>query len=86
MKTLSDGKEWNKKDIFESVAKILNLSEEEKNERIPSGPLKYQKRMELSFFYLVKAGLIERTKLANLLITEEGRKLLKENPPIIDNN
>ena len=86
LKTLSDGKEWNKKDIFESVAKILNLSEEEKNERIPSGPLKYQKRMELSFFYLVKAGLIERTKLANLLITEEGRKLLKENPPIIDNN
>lgn len=86
LKAISDGREWSKKDIYEPVAKIMGLTEEEKSERIPSGPLKYQNTIEWSFLYLTKSGLVVKTKPAFVMITEEGRKLLKENPAKIDNN
>lgn len=86
LKVLSDGKEWSKKDIYEPVAKILGITEEEKRERLASGSLKYQNRIAWSFLYLSKSGLIVKTKPAFVMITEEGRKLLKENPAKIDNN
>lgn len=86
LKAISDGKEWGKKDIYEPVAKIMGLSQEEKSERIASGRLKYQNTIEWSFLYLTKSGLIVKTKPAFVMITEEGRKLLKENPAKIDNN
>lgn len=74
------------KDIRELIADKLNLSEEEKNEKLDSGKKKFYDRVNWGCTYLKKALLIENTRRGELKITKRGLELLKSNPEIIDNN
>lgn len=86
LEILKDEEPHSFKEIKEKTADILNLSEEERVEKLDSGKIKYNDRMNWACTYLKKAKLIENTKRGVLIITKRGLELLDNNPQKIDNN
>ena len=68
----------------EAVAKLsddFNLTDEERDETIPSGPEPLIKnRTGWAITYLVKAKLLQRPKRAHFTITDRGKECLAKNP------
>ena len=82
----SDDKEHHIRDASEAIAQHLKLSEEQKNELLPSGKkTKYYDRIHWAKTYLSKAVLLESTGRGYFRITERGYSVLDMNPPEIDN-
>gem|GEM_PF-2187808 len=80
------GKELHQKEYSALTADALGLSEEQREERLPSGLQTYVfNRAGWAGWYMQQAGLVEKPKRGHLRITEEGRKLLATNPAVIDN-
>jgi len=81
LKTFQDGKEKTSKELREEMVSHFNISEDEQNEKIPSGkqPL-YYNRVAWAIAYLKMADLISSPARAVYAITEEGKKVL-EKPP-----
>ena len=80
---IQDGKLHSMKEVKESIAKQLNLSEESLAERLPSGTQTvFANRVGWARTYLNKAGLIDNSEKACTIITEEGKKILNEGEPI----
>lgn len=85
LKVLSDGKEHIMSDLTNIVADHFGLSKEERDLLLPSGAQTIIKsRVGWAKTYLLKAGLIKRTRRSYYAITDEGIKLLKSNPDIIN--
>jgi restriction system protein len=83
---LADRKERSSKETFEAISKVFGLSEQEKNELLPSGNQKvFMNRIAWAKTYLKKTGLIESPKRGYYRITEKGLNELKKNPQKIDN-
>lgn len=81
----ADRKEHSLKETIEGLAKIFELSEEERIEKLPSGQTYvFNNRVGWARTYLKKAGLLEDTKRAHFVITERGVNLLGENLDRID--
>lgn len=79
------GKELHQKEYSVLTADALGLSEEQREERLPSGLQTYVfNRAGWAGWYMQQAGLVEKPKKGHLRITEEGRKLLATNPATID--
>lgn len=79
------GKELHQKEYSALTADALGLSEEQREERLPSGLQTYVfNRAGWAGWYMQQAGLVEKPKRGHLRITEEGRKLLATNPAAID--
>lgn len=85
LEIINDGKEHNFKEIEEKLAKILNVTEEEREIRVSSGTKKYYMRLSWGCLNLKKAKLIEKTKRGVIKITQRGLDLLATNPEKIDN-
>ena len=82
---LADGKEHKLKELKVYVSGQFGLTEEELAELLPSGRQTiFINRLGWARTYLKKAGLIESPARATFVITEEGKKVLKENPKVID--
>jgi restriction system protein len=81
----NDEREHLTTEFAEELAKHFALSEQELNELLPSGkqPTFYN-RVGWARTYLTKSGLLEMTKKSNYRITEEGKKVIKENPSQIN--
>ncbi len=81
LKAFHDGKERTSKELREEMVSHFNISEDEQNEKIPSGkqPLCYN-RIAWALAYLKMADLISSPLRAVYAITEEGKKVL-QNPP-----
>ena len=78
--------ELHQKECTRLVAAQLQLSEEQLQERLPSGSQTYvHNRIGWAGWYMQQAGLVERPRRGHVRITEEGRKLLAKNPAVIDN-
>lgn len=76
---LSDKKEHTVKEIDEHIAFVFNLSDEEKQQKLPSGgAFLYKSRSNWARVYLSKAGLILKPKKAVFKISDEGIKLNAE--------
>lgn len=73
LKVLSDGRERVIRDIWQLVADCMNLGEEVRAERIPSGQPRYQNRINWACSALTMAGLLERPKRGHYRITENGK-------------
>ncbi len=72
-------------DIEPIVADELALSEEDRNEALPSGgQTRLRNRIHWAGTYLAKAGLLSRPRRGYLAITDRGRRVLDSNPPKID--
>lgn len=86
LKYLSDNKERKNKEIYEALEKEFNLNDIDKNERMPSGELRFQYNIRWVKTYLKKAGLIANEKRGIAKITEKGLNTLKEKPSQINDH
>jgi len=67
------------------IAERFSLSEEEREEMLPSGKQRVlHNRTHWAKFYLTKAGLIDSPKRGRFVISDAGRDLLDTRPPKID--
>lgn len=83
---LKDGIPRSVKEINQHLAAYYHLTEKELSEVLPSGRQSvFSNRTAWSRVYLKKAGLIESSSRGVFQITDEGTKVLKENPAQIDN-
>lgn len=79
LKTLQDGKIHNMKEIKQSVADQMHLTDADLAERLPSGKQAvFENRIGWCRTYLKKAGLIESPVRAQFVLTEEGKKALPD--------
>ncbi len=85
LRIASDGKEHRFREAVEQLAAEFKLTDEERNEMLPSGtaPL-FDNRVGWARTYLKHAGLLESPKRGVFRITDRGRTLLNEHPPHID--
>lgn len=60
-------------EVEEAIVERLELSEEERNEQIPSGQSRFSNKVNWARFYLVKAGLIDSSTRGVWSLTEKGR-------------
>ena len=69
----------------EKIADQLGLSEDEREELLPSGKQRIlHNRIHWAKFYMSKAGLIRSPKRGVFVVTDEGSALLDKNPASID--
>lgn len=72
-------------DVVESLGQLLNLTEEELSELLPSGKqTTFANRVNWAKSYLGKAGLINLTRRGHFIISESGRAVLASEPPTIN--
>jgi len=85
LEILKDAKEYSISELYDRLGERFKLSEEEKRILIPSGKQAvYKNRIGWASTYLLKAGLIERTKRGVFRITNRGLEALKQHPKRID--
>ncbi len=61
-------------EVAEQVAQDMGLPDEEQNELLPSGGLRYRTNIAWARFYLVREGLLDSSKRGVWSLTESGRK------------
>jgi restriction system protein len=72
-------------EIIELLAKVFNLSEQDRNQILPSGKQRtFYNRVGWARTYLKKAGLVETPGVGKVKITSRGFDVLKKNPTKID--
>lgn len=82
---LKDETPHKRSDMYEKFAIQFRLTEEEKEEWLPSGKQQvYKNRIGWALTYLKKANLIESPTRATFIITDSGKSVLKENPEVVD--
>ena len=87
LRVSGDGQEHRIGDVIEQLAKDFRLTDEERNQLLPSGKqTTFANRVHWARGYLVQAGLLEATKRAHFRITDRGRKTLSEGLGRIDND
>jgi restriction system protein len=78
---LSDGKEYSVRAIYDVLADQLKLSEEDRQQLLPSGQQKtYENRIGWATTHLKKACLVDKPKRGQVVINDLGLKLLAEHP------
>ena len=81
LKLVSDGKEYLLREIIERLAKEFNLSEEERNEFLPSRLQRvFDNKVNWRKTYLSKFGLLESPKRGYIKISKVGKQFLDDNP------
>jgi len=82
---LSDGKERNIREVIDYLSSKFKLSEEEKDELLPSGkqPI-MDNRVGWARTYLLKAGLLFSPQRSYIEISDRGLNVLKQNPKEIN--
>lgn len=80
-----DGEEHQLKDAISALADEFSLTDEERNEFLPSGqqPV-FTNRVGWARTYLKKAGLLSSPRRGYFKITDRGSQALKENPKEIN--
>jgi len=80
-----DGQEHQLKDAIQALADEFALSDEDRNEFLPSGQQAvFTNRVGWARTYLKKAALLSSPRRGFFEITDRGRSVLQENPPIIN--
>lgn len=83
---LKDHREHTLQELYQALAKKLELTQEDQQELLPSGKqITYKNRIGWARTYLIKAGLIERTGRGKFRITDQGLLVLEENLNEINN-
>lgn len=85
LEILADKEEHYLRDLYNEIGDHFELSEEEKEELIPSGYSKVlNNRVGWASTYLKKAGMIESTRRAHFRITKRGLEAIKDPNRTID--
>jgi restriction system protein len=81
----ADGAEHSLEEAKNVLAARFGLSEDERNELLPSGrQRRFDNRVAWAKVYLQQAGLLSSSRRAHFQITERGRQVLAEGPERID--
>ena len=85
LKDVADKKEHKLRDLIEELSAQFTLTEEEREELLPSGqqPI-FDNRVGWAKTYLKKAGLLKSPRRGYIEISDRGLKVLKQNPPKIN--
>ena len=79
MQYASDGKEHTLRESIEYLAKQFNLSEEEREDLLPSGTQAiFDNRVGWAKTHLSKAGLLKSPRRSVFIISDRGRQILQE--------
>lgn len=85
LKVAADGGEHRIGSAVEELAKQFALTQEEKDQLLPSGKQPtFSNRVHWARTYLSQARLLEPTRRAHFRITDRGRAVLQENPSKVD--
>lgn len=85
LKFASDKNEHSSRESIEYLGQEFNLTEEDRKELLPSGTQAvFDNRVGWSRTYLKKAGLLESKKRGYFNITDDGLKVLEQNPTKIN--
>lgn len=85
LRFLSDGQPRKTKEVREAMRQYFHLSDEDVAELLPSKSQTYfANRVSWASTYLSKAGLIDKPRRGEVVITEEGKKALENLPEVID--
>lgn len=85
LKVVADGREYRLRDAVELLAEEFHLTNEERQQLLPSGRYPtFDNRIAWAKTYLKKAGLIDQPRRAFFQITERGREVLKTSPKLIN--
>lgn len=85
LKFSADGEEHTMQEARERLAEIMGLSQEDLEERLPSGRQStFANRVAWAKVYLTQAGILESPKRGRFYISDRGRKTLSESPERID--
>jgi restriction system protein len=83
----ANGSEIKLRDAINQLADKFNLTDEERNEALPSGRQSVlDNRIGWARTYLTKAGLLKATKRAHFVITERGIQALQDTNAVINND
>jgi restriction system protein len=85
LKVLSDGMPHKTKEVIESLARVLELSDSEKQEVFAGGQPVFNNRVGWARTYLKKASLISSPSKGVLVLSNRGKELLSTNPIKINN-
>lgn len=86
LEVIADGQVHKNSEVAQAVAKILNLTEEDMQEMLPScNQQTYYNRAGWARTYLKKAGLLEYPSRGVMQITETGKNVMTNKPEKIDN-
>lgn len=85
IKLLGDGKVYDRETMYSSIAKELELSQEDMEETLPTQTQPtYVNRIGWAITYLLKAGLIVRPSRGHYSISKEGKKIISKKIEYID--
>jgi restriction system protein len=85
LETLQDGKERTMRELTEKLALRFKLTEEERQEHIPSGPQSsFYNRVAWAKTHLKNAGLIDNRVWGKVSISEAGRRVLSQQPAAVN--
>jgi restriction system protein len=85
LETLADQKEHSLRDLILQICNRFNLTEEDKNELVPSGvQTKIYNRVTWVMTHFKKAKLIVSPKRSTFIIAEKGLEIIKSTPERID--
>lgn len=85
LQSMSSGTERTNSELISILGKKMGLSREDMEQLLPSGTqATFANRVGWALTYLKKAGLIESTRRAHVVITDSGKMLLQEVPPRLD--
>lgn len=76
LSVLADGAVRRAREVVETAADILGVTEEQREILIPSGQEQYRNRGLWALSYLCRAGAVERPRRGYYRITDSGAKLL----------
>lgn len=78
LKVMNDGAVRHWRDFQPLVADLVQLTDEQRKEMLPSGgQLKYQNRIGWAVSFLTNVGAIDRPKRGHYQITDAGRQLIE---------
>jgi restriction system protein len=85
VKVLGDGQERTMREVTDLLAQSFQLTDQEREERLPSGQQSvFSNRVAWAKSHLKAAGLLENPLRGRVRIVDLGRKVLAENPPAIN--
>ncbi|MBF0320956.1 MAG: restriction endonuclease [Nitrospirae bacterium] len=84
LKAIKDGQLYRIKDVVDKLASVLNITDEERKELLPSGQMGlFDNRVGWAGTYLKKAMIVESPQRGSYKITQRGKDVLNQNLPDI---
>lgn len=80
LRFLFDGQPRQRREIFDAVADLEQISDDARSERLKSGGTRYEQRMGWVLSHLSKAGWVTRPERGYYSISDAGRRALEDHP------